>query len=85
MYYKGKGEHSVAELEQIIFELQEKEHFINAPYIDLYLDGLDYLFKKDLNGTEWNILYDIKQYFKAVKNNSTPDVPKVFGIKILES
>lgn len=75
MYYKGKGNHSVSELEQIIFELQEKEHFMNAPYIESCLNRLKEIENiVDANNQVYHHLAFIEMFLNGIKNNTKPEL-----------
>lgn len=71
MFYKGKGEHSVIQLEKMVEQLLEKEHRLNAPYPEECLTRL----KRVLNNKkerlpecsqDYSDIEYVIDYFKAI-------------------
>lgn len=67
IFYRGKGNHSVNQLELIIHQLLEKEHFIDAPYAEGCLLRVQQLQLIDnlRDDQEYNLQF-IRQYFEKI-------------------
>lgn len=68
IFYRGKGEHSVNQLELIIHQLLEKEHHINAPYAEECIKRLNSLSDRHpnmVNQDHYDMDY-VLGYFKAI-------------------